>query len=306
MKAVVTGGAGFIGSHLVEELAKRQHEVMVFDDLSSGNLENIRFSIETTKHYDIKFIQGSVTNFSLLSRLFQGIDYVFHQAAIPGISQSIRDPQATHEANVTGTLNVLLAARDNKVKKVVFASSCVVYGDSLCLPKREDMPPSPQSPYAVSKLAGEQYCRVFSEIYGLPTICLRYFNVYGTRQNSNSQYAAVIPKFIERVLDNKPPIIFGDGKQTRDFVSVKDVVEANIQAAQSNIVGVFNIGKGVSISINQLAELIIKIMGSRIEPVYQEPRLGDIRHSLAAISKAKQFGYNPKYGIEEAIKWQIF
>ena len=206
---------------------------------------------------------------------------------------------------MTGTLNVLLAARDNKVKKVVFASSCAVYGDGKSLPKREDMTLTPQSPYAVTKLAGEYYCQVFSEIYGLPTICLRYFNVYGTRQDSNSQYAAVIPKFIERVLDNKPPIIFGDGKQTRDFVSVKDVVEANIQAALSYTVGVFNIGKGESISINQLAELVIKIMGSKIEPVYQEPKLGEIRHSLAAISKAKQFGYSPKYDIEEALKWQI-
>jgi len=306
MKALVTGGAGFIGSHLVEELASRQNEVVIIDDLSSGTMDNIIYFIETPNHYDIKFVHESILNLALLKKLFEGIDYVFHQAAIPSVDKSINDPQSTHDVNVTGTLNVLIAARDNSVKKVVFASSCAVYGNSTGLPKREDMTPNPQSIYAANKLAGEYYCQVFYQIYGLPTVCLRYFNVYGARQNSSSEYAAVIPRFIQSVRDKKSPIIYGDGEQTRDFVSVKDVVEANILAAKSDVVGVYNIGKGESISVNKLAELIIKIMGSRIEPTHQEPKIGEIRHSLAAISKAKQFGYIPKYDIEEALKWQIF
>jgi len=311
MKALVTGGAGFIGSHLVEELASRQNEVVIIDDLSSGVVDNItnfmelQAEVKTSSRYDIKFVHESILNLALLKKLFEGIDYVFHQAAIPSVDKSINDPQSTHDVNVTGTLNVLIAARDNNVKKVVFASSCAVYGNSTGLPKREDMTPNPQSIYAANKLAGEYYCQVFYQIYGLPTVCLRYFNVYGPRQNSSSEYAAVIPRFIQSVRDKKSPIIYGDGEQTRDFVSVKDVVEANILAAKSDVVGVYNIGKGESISVNKLAELIIKIMGSRIEPTHQEPKIGEIRHSLAAISKAKQFGYTPKYDIEEALKWQI-
>lgn len=301
-KIIVTGGAGFVGSHLAEELARRGYEVITFDDLSSGKMENIRELIKAEK---VQFIQGSITNLPLLQRAFEGVDYVYHQAAIPSVPRSIDNPQASHEANITGTLNVLIAARDNGVKKVIYASSSSVYGDTPTLPKREDMPLYPQSPYAATKLAGEYYCQVFQKVYGLPTACLRYFNVYGPGQEPNSQYAAVIPRFIQRVLEGKPPIIFGDGEQSRDFTFVKDVVEANILAAESNTTGVFNIGKGKRVSINELARLIINIAGKNLEPIYQELRPGDIRHSLADISKARNFGYNPKWSLEQGLKETI-
>ena len=303
-KVVVTGGAGFIGSCLAEELVKRGYYVTVLDDLSSGKIDNIE---ELISKKNVDFLQGSVTNFPLLSELFQNTQYVFHQAAIPSVPRSVDSPQFSNEANITGTLNVLLAARDNHVDKVIYASSSSVYGDTQTLPKRENMLPSPLSPYAVTKLAGEYYCRVFHQVYGLPTVCLRYFNVYGSRQDPNSQYAAVIPRFIKRSREGNPPVIFGDGEQTRDFTFVKDAVEANILAAQSDACGVFNISRGESITINQLAELIIELVGNRVEPIHQEPRPGDIRHSVADISKAKAFGYEPKYdlrtGLAETIRW---
>jgi UDP-glucose 4-epimerase len=202
-------------------------------------------------------------------------------------------------------LNVLLAARDAGVKKVVYASSSSVYGDTPTLPKRKDMPPNPQSPYAVTKLAGEYYCQVFRQVYGLPTVCLRYFNVYGPRQDPNSQYAAVIPRFVHRAVNSKPPVIFGDGEQTRDFTFVKDTVEATILAAETDATGVCNIGRGERISINRLAELVIKLVGNSVEPAHEEPRPGDIKHSLADISRARQFGYNPRYDLEEGLRQTI-
>ena len=298
-KVIVTGGAGFIGSHLAEELARRGYQVTILDDLSTGEMENIK---ELLKKGSVQFIQDSITNFSLLKELFQGAIYVFHQAALPSVPRSVKDPLAASEVNITGTLNVLLAARDNKVRKVVYASSSSVYGDTPTLPKKEDMVPHPQSPYAVSKLAGEHYCRVFQEVYGLATACLRYFNVYGPRQNPDSQYAAVIPRFIRWASEGSPLIIFGDGEQTRDFTFIADAVEANILAAESNASGVFNIGRGKSITINELAKLVIKLTGNNVEPVHQEPREGDIRHSLADISKAKTLGYEPRYNLEEGLE----
>jgi len=314
--AVVTGGVGFIGSHLAEELLKRRWKVIILDDLSTGKLENLsaldviasrssEHSEEVAKQSPVEFVQGNITDFALVKNIFRGMDYVFHQAAIPSVPRSIENPQATHEANITGTLNVLLAAKDNGVKKVIYASSSSVYGDTPTLPKTEDMPPNPQSPYAVTKLAGEYYCRVFHQVYGLSTVCLRYFNVYGPRQDPNSQYAAVIPIFIRKVLDNKPPIIFGDGEQTRDFTFVKDVVDVNILAAESDATGIYNIGRGERLSLNRLAKLIIKFVGNSVEPVHGEPRPGDIRHSLADISKARQFGYNPRYNLEDGLRETI-
>jgi len=305
-KVVVTGGAGFIGSHLTEELAGRGYHVIILDDLSTGKLENIAGLINSTNSITpqiqgVEFIQGSITDLSLLQKLFQNVDYIFHQAAIPSVPRSVENPQASHEANITGTLNVLLAARDNGVKKVIYASSSSVYGDTPTLPKREDMSPNPQSPYAVTKLAGEYYCQVFHQVYGLSTVCLRYFNVYGTRQDPNSQYAAVIPRFMQRTLHGKAPIIFGDGDQTRDFTFVKDAVEANILAAESDAIGIFNIGRGESVSINRLAELVIRLVGNSVEPIYEEPRPGDIRHSLADISQAIAFGYKPKWTLEDGL-----
>ena len=303
-KVVVTGGAGFIGSHLTEDLARRGYRVIIFDDLSTGKKENIEQLLMRGR---VEFIEGSVVDLPLLQKLFRGVHYVFHLAAASSVPRSVDSPQFSHEANITGTLNVLLSARDNHVNKVIYASSSSVYGDTPTLPKREDMLPEPQSPYAVTKLAGEYYCRAFHQVYGLPTVCLRYFNVYGPKQDPDSQYAAVIPKFIKRSCEGNPPVIFGNGEQTRDFTFVKDVAEANILAAQSDACGVFNISRGESITINQLAKLIIELVGNKVESVHQEPRPGDIRHSLADVSKAKVFGYEPRYdlkvGLAETIRW---
>ncbi len=304
-KVVVTGGCGFIGSNLVEELLKRDYEVVVIDDLSTGRIENVQEFMDSR---NFKFVRGSITDLNLLRDVFKDVEYVFHQAAIPSVARSIDDPITTNDANVNGTLNVLIAARDRDVRKVIYASSSSVYGDTPILPKREDMKPNPKSPYAVSKLAGEYYCKVFSEVYGLKTVCLRYFNVYGPRQDPYSEYAAVIPRFIMRVLNKKPPIIFGDGNQTRDFTFVKDVVKANILAMERNVEGIFNIASGKRISINELANKIMEIAGIKLKPIYDKPRPGDIRHSLADISLAREkLGYRPEYdlemGLEVTIRW---
>lgn len=296
-KAVVTGGAGFIGSHLAETLVRQSYQVIVLDDLSTGKIENLK----SLPQESVEFTQGSVTDLSLLQRVFTDVDYVFHQAALPSVPRSVENPLSSHEVNVTGTLNVLWTAKEKGVRKVIYASSCSVYGDSPALPKREDMTPNPRSPYAVTKLAGEYYCRLFQEVYHLPTVCLRYFNVYGPRQNPDAQYAAVIPAFISRVAQGSPPVIFGDGEQTRDFVFIEDVVSANILSAESNATGIFNIGQGNNISINRLAELIAGLMGKKIKPVHQAPRPGDVKHSLADITKARVFGYAPKYDLEQGL-----
>jgi len=303
-RLIVTGGAGFIGSHLAEELAEEGYQVVILDDLSTGKIENIK---ELLKKDNVDLIQGSVTDLNLLLKLFQNAQYVFHLAALPSVPRSIENPQASHEVNVNGTLNVLLAARENVVKKVVYASSSSVYGDTPTLPKKEDMPPHPLSPYAVTKLTGEYYCWVFSKVYNIPTVCLRYFNVYGPRQDPPSRYAAVIPGFIRRVSEGNPPVIFGDGEQTRDFTFIKDAVKANILAVHSNASCLYNISQGKSTTINRLAELIIELVGNKVELIHQEPRPGDIRHSLADIAKAKGFGYEPRYNLEaglgETIRW---
>ena len=300
MKAVVTGGAGFIGSNLTEELAKEQeNEVVVVDNLSTGRRENLQ-NLKNLKK--CLFVEGSVTDLDLLRGVFKGCDFVFHQAAIPSVPRSVKDPLATNNVNTNGTLNVLVAARDCGVKKVVFASSSSVYGDTPELPKREEMTPNPLSPYAVTKLVGEYYCKVFEEVYGLKTVSLRYFNVYGPRQDPHSDYAAVVPKFVKSVSENKPPVIFGDGEQTRDFTFVKDVVRANLLAAKSGATGVFNIASGRRVSINELAEKIIKIQGKELEPVHSEPREGDVKHSLGDISRAQRgFGFEPRYSLEEGL-----
>ncbi len=300
MKAVVTGGAGFIGSNLTEELAKEQeNEVVVVDNLSTGRRENLQ-NLKNLKK--CLFVEGSVTDLDLLRGVFKGCDFVFHQAAIPSVPRSVKDPLATNNVNTNGTLNVLVAARDCGVKKVVFASSSSVYGDTPELPKREEMTPNPLSPYAVTKLVGEYYCKVFEEVYGLKTVSLRYFNVYGPRQDPHSDYAAVVPKFVKSVSENKPPVIFGDGEQTRDFTFVKDVVRANLLAAKSGATGVFNIASGRRVSINELAEKIIKIQGKELEPVHSDPREGDVKHSLGDISRAQRgFGFEPRYSLEEGL-----
>ena len=294
-KVVVTGGLGFIGSHLVEKLSE-DNLVVVIDDQSTGKVENI-------KHLNLSKIDttlGDITSIDL-DEIFDGTDYVFHEAAVTSVQKSVDDPINSNEVNITGTLKVLEAAKNTDVKKVVLASSSAVYGETESLPLSEDNPVNPLSPYAVGKTTGELYCNVFSEIYGLPTVSLRYFNVFGPRQDPNSQYAAVIPIFIDKILKNESPIIYGDGEQSRDFVSVKHVVAANIMAAESKLTGAFNIGLGKSTTINQLVEMINEIIGKDVKPVYEKERPGDIKYSLADISKAKALGYDPKADFKEEL-----
>ncbi len=294
-KVVVTGGLGFIGSHLVEKLSK-DNLVIIIDDQSTGTVDNINdfnlSKIDTTL--------GDITSIDL-EEIFEGCDYVFHLAAVTSVPKSVDDPLSSNEVNITGTLRVLEAAKNTCVKKVVLASSSAVYGDTESLPLSENNPVNPLSPYAVTKATGELYCNVFTEIYGLPTISLRYFNVFGPRQDPNSQYAAVIPIFIDKILKNEMPVIYGDGEQSRDFVSVKHVVAANIMAAESELTGIFNIGLGESTTINQLFEMINEIAGKNLKPIYEKERSGDIKHSVADISKAKSFGYDPKADFKEEL-----
>lgn len=301
-KVVVTGGAGFIGSHLAEELAGRGYYVIILDNLSTGKLENISHLIAKD---NAEFVHESITNLPLLQTLFQGAEYVFHQAALASVPRSIDNPLASNEANVTGTLNVLLAARDNAVKKVIYASSSSVYGDTPILPQNENMPTNPLSPYAITKLTTEYYCQIFRQIYGLSTVALRYFNVYGPRQDPNSQYATAVIAFIGRVFQDLPPIIFGDGTISRDFTFIADVVQANILAAENDAEGTFNIGGGNSATISQLANSIIKLTGKDLKPIYQAPRPGDPKQTLADVSNAKIFGYQPRWTLEDGLRKTI-
>lgn len=298
---IITGGLGFIGSHLAENLVRDNH-VTLIDNRSTGDWKNIRH----VANEGLEVIIGDITTLNL-TKIFDDYNYVFHQAALPSVPRSVKDPLASNESNITGTLKVLIAAKDAGVKKVVYASSSSVYGDTATLPKREDMSVNPVSPYAVTKATGEFYCTVFNKIYDLPTVSLRYFNVFGPRQDPLSQYAAVIPKFVTAMLNNKRPIVYGDGRQSRDFTFVKHVVEANILACESEATGIFNIACGRSITINELVELINQVLGAAIEPQYVAPRPGDIKHSLADVTKAKSFGYNPrgtfKEELTETIRW---
>lgn len=298
--ALVTGGAGFIGSNLCIVLLERGFSVRVLDSLVTGRKENLR-----GYEREIEMIRGDIRNRADVARAVKGAGVVFHQAALASVPQSVADPLLCNECNVTGTLNVLTAARDHGVRRVVYASSSAVYGDSEVLPKVETMGPGPMSPYAVSKLANEMYGRVFARLYGLETVGLRYFNVFGPRQDPNSQYAAVIPKFVRALRKGKQPVIYGDGEQSRDFVSISDVVEANILAATAPGVGgeVFNIAYGRRTTLNALLGMLAGIIGSDVEAVYTDPRPGDVRHSLADIDKARRLlGYNPRVEIEEGLR----
>jgi len=300
---LVTGGAGFIGSHLVERLVKEGERVRVFDNLSTGRSENIEPFLS-----EIEFIDGDIRDSGLVREAMGGVDYVLHQAAVPSVPRSVKDPLTTNSVNVGGTLNVLIAARDAAVKRVVYASSSSVCGDTPVLPKHEEMKPAPRSPYAVSKLGGELYCQAFYHVYGLETVALRYFNVFGPRQDPKSQYAAVIPKFITALLHGEPPTIFGDGEQSRDFTYIENVVEANLLAAKApGVAGeVFNIACGDRITVNELARLLAEIIGVNIEPEHASPRLGDVRHSLADISKAKRLlGYESKVDVHAGLKQTV-
>lgn len=299
MLYVVTGGAGFIGSHLVEALSLAGHELVIIDDLSSGRVENIS-RVSANPH--VRFVQGTVLDLGLLLEEFQGADGVFHQAAFVSVPGSIRHPLHSHEVTLTGTLNVLLAARDSGVKKVVHASSAAVYGNLPGVPKKEDMPVEPLSPYAVAKYAGEQYCKVLGLLYNLSTVSLRYFNVYGARQDPASDYAAVIPRFIANLRAGKPPVIFGDGTQTRDFVYVKDVVRANILAMEGDAEGVYNIGSGSQTSINDLAAILMDLFGYVGKPVYTKGRPGEVMYSAADISRARSLlGWEPAWSLEAGL-----
>jgi len=305
MKYIVTGGAGFIGSHITEELIRDRHEVVIYDNLLSGKPENISHLLPGE---NAAFIPGSVLDLPGLKQAFQGADCIFHEAAIVSVPRSVADPAETHDVNLSGTLNVLLAARDCGVKKVIFASSAALYGNNPVLPKQESMTPDLLSPYAVSKLAGEYYCSVFSRLYGVRCTALRYFNVFGPRQDPSSPYSGVITKIITSCLGHHPIVIYGDGRQTRDFVYVRDVVRANLQAMKSDQDGVYNIACGLRIDLNELASTIMELTGITVPVVFESPRPGDVRDSLADITRAKEaFGYSPEYtlrsGLEETIGW---
>jgi nucleoside-diphosphate-sugar epimerase len=300
---VVTGGGGFIGSHIVEELLQRQQTVKVIDNFSTGKRQNL----EPFKH-KADIIEADLAEAKNLTELIRGADYVIHQAAIPSVPKSIIDPVKSHHANVNGTLNLLLASRDAAVKRVVYASSSSVYGDSPTLPKHEGMMPNPLSPYGAQKLFAEMYCQVFTKAYGLETVSLRYFNVFGPRQDATSQYSGVLALFIPAVLQGRRPTIHGDGLQSRDFTYVKNVVEANLLACTVPGVGgqVFNVACGDRITVNSMLQQINAITGKDIAAIYGETRSGDIKHSQADITRAKEhLGYEPKITFEEGLKHTI-
>ncbi|HEY6092971.1 MAG TPA: SDR family oxidoreductase [Gemmatimonadales bacterium] len=293
MRYLVTGGAGFIGSHLVERLVQSGAEVTVLDDLSTGRRENLRNVRDR-----IRFIRGNAGRLEVCRRAMQGVDYVLHHAALTSVPHSTRKPHLANQSNVTATLNVLIAAREAEVRRVVFAGSTAAYGDAAEVPNHEGLLPRPQSVYAAAKLAGEAYCQAFWHTHGLETVVLRYFNIFGPRQNLESQYGAVIPLFIAAALRGESPVMFGDGTQTRDFTFVSNVVDANLLAchapAEQAAGGVFNIGCGMATSVRELWDMIADLVGVEIEPTEEPARAGDVRHSMASIERARELlGYNP-------------
>jgi nucleoside-diphosphate-sugar epimerase len=298
---LVTGGAGFIGSHIVDRLLEEGFKVRVLDNLSTGEKKNLA---QHQNKKTFQFIEGDIRNLEFVKRAVRGVDAVIHEAALVSVTRSVENPLLSNEINVTGTLNLLKASADAHVKRFVLASSCAVYGDTETLPNHEKLAPKPLSPYAVDKLAAENYAKVFYDVYGLETVSLRYFNVYGPRQKYGP-YSGVISIFINCLLENKFPTIYGGGEQTRDFVNVEDVVEANMLAlARREAVGeVFNISTGEPITINKITETLQKIMGkSLLKPVHAEPRPGDIKHSYGDITKARRnLGYKPKVQLEKGL-----
>ncbi len=297
MKVVVTGGAGFIGSHIVEYWSGENADVTVVDNLRSGykrNIENFK---------NVEFIEGSINDKSLILKALNGADFVFHLAAMVSVPESVENPEECVKVNVNGLLNVLKSCVENKVKKIIFSSSAAIYGDDPALPKSIDMKPNPLSPYGITKLDGEYYLQMFSKEYGLGAVSLRYFNVFGPRQDPKSQYAAAVPIFIYKALKNEDIIIYGDGEQTRDFIFVKDVVRANILSATTeNVNGVFNVANEKTITINGLAKKIIELTGSSSKIIYAEERPGDIKHSLASIKETREkLGFEPKHNLESAL-----
>ena len=302
---LVTGGAGFIGSNLARTLAAKGEKVRVLDDFSTGRRENIA-GIE-----GLEVLEGSLLDSDCVKRAVEGVEYVLHQAAIPSVPRSIADPLRSNEANVTGTLNLLEAAKGAGVRRFVFAASSSAYGDTKVLPKVESMPSDPLSPYAVGKYTGELYVRVYANIYELPTVSLRYFNIFGPRQDPASEYAAVIPKFIQLMLKGESPVIYGDGEQSRDFTFIDNAVEANLLACRSGKVGVgevINVACGARYSLNDLVQILNEIMGTGIKPLYSEARPGDVKHSLADITRARELlgykaGVDFREGLKRTVEW---
>jgi len=300
-RILVTGGAGFIGSHIVDRCVAEGHKVRVLDDLSNSTITNLE---EHIKKQTIEFLRGDIRDPKAVKDSIRNVDVVFHEAAQVSVPLSMDDPLHTNDVNVRGTLNLLAAASDGKVERFVYASSSSVYGDPRNLPVTEDSPLQPLSPYAASKIAGEAYCTSFFKARGLPTVCLRYFNVFGPRQGSNG-YASVIPAFIRSLLDGKPMTIFGDGSQTRDFVHVRDIVEANVLAinADAAVGNTFNVGSGESVSVTELSHLLGRIGENSLPPVHMHSRKGDVKHSVADITKARKLlGYRPKTELRSDLK----
>jgi len=305
MRYLVTGGAGFIGSNLAAALVQRRDEVVVLDNFSTGRRENL-----DGLHDRLHLVEGSITDLTVVRRAMQGVDFVLHQAALASVQRSVDDPITSNEVNVEGTLNVLVAARDAGVKRLVYAASSSAYGDTEELPKREDMPARPLSPYAVQKWVNEHYCKVFSSLYDLDTVCLRYFNVFGPRQDPASDYAAVVPIFVTRLLAGTPPTIYGDGEQSRDFTFIENVVDANLKACEGapKQGAVVNIACGARYTLNTLFANICELLGVAAQPRYAPPRAGDVRHSMADITQARKLlGFEPRVdfatGLRRTVEW---
>ena len=300
---VVTGGAGFIGSHIVDALAERGARVRVIDDLSTGKKENLAAVMDR-----IEFVHDTILNTEVLAKIIAGADYVYHEAAAGSVPKSIKDPLAAHEANATGTLKVLLAALDAKVRRVIYAASSSYYGDTPTLPKHEDMPPNPLSPYGLQKYVGEAYMNQFFRFYGLETVSLRYFNIFGPRQNPDSEYSAVIPRFIKAMKRGDSPTVNGDGTATRGFTFITDAIAANLAAAGATDVAgeVFNVSGREQTSVNDLVNSLNVVLGTTIKPIYGPERQGDIKHSYADVSKAERMlGWRPQVSFEEGLKLTV-
>jgi UDP-glucose 4-epimerase len=298
VKVLVTGGGGFIGSHIVDRLLAEGHSVRVLDNFATGRRQNLGDALS-----DIQLVEGDIESYEHVQNAVEGCEVVVHQGALPSVPRSVQDPLRSNATNVTGTLNVLLAARDSGVRRVVYASSSSVYGFNAVLPKHEGLLPQPISPYAVAKLAGEGFCRSFNEVFGLETVALRYFNVFGPRQDSRSQYA--VPNFITALLNGGHPVIYGDGEQSRDFTYVDDVVEANMLAMSCDRVAgkTYNVAAGKRTSLNELLHHIGALIGREPTTRYEAPRLGDVKHSQADVSAAKRdLGYTPSVSLEEGLR----
>jgi len=310
MRYLVTGGAGFIGSNLTRALLADGHRVRVLDNFLTGKRENLA-GLAEAHGGTFELMEGDFRDPAATRKAVEGVEYVLHQGALPSVPRSVADPVLSNEINVAGTVNVLVAARDAGVRRVVFAASSSAYGDTPELPKRESMTPNPKSPYAAQKLAGEHYMRIFHEVYGLETVSLRYFNVFGPRQDPKSMYAAVIPRFITCVMKGEPPTVYGDGRQTRDFTYIDNVIQANLAACEAPKAacgGVFNIACGERVSLLDILEIVYSLAGKRVNPVFEPSRPGDVRDSLAEISRAREVvGYAPKVtfrdGLEKTFDW---